>query len=103
MRHQISPGCKKKMTIPDPIFGLAIPQSCPGVPSDILTPRNTWKDQAAYDAKARELAAMSEKNFAENAADAPVEIKKPALRETSCRASVRLWLRKQRIGGSRAG
>ena len=72
----LSGSLKDVMTKPDPIFGLAIPQSCPGVLADLLTPRNTWKDKAAYDAKARELAAMFEKNFAENAGDAPMEIKK---------------------------
>jgi phosphoenolpyruvate carboxykinase (ATP) len=47
----------------DPIFGLTVPTSCPGVPSEILLPRNTWSDGAAYDAKARELFAMFEANF----------------------------------------
>lgn len=47
----------------DPIFGLAVPTSCPGVPSDVLVPRNTWQDKDAYDAKAKELFAMFEKNF----------------------------------------
>jgi phosphoenolpyruvate carboxykinase (ATP) len=47
----------------DPIFGLAVPTSCPGVPAEILLPRNTWSDGAAYDAKARELFAMFEANF----------------------------------------
>lgn len=47
----------------DPIFGLAIPTSCPGVPSEILNPRNTWSDAEAYDAKARELAGLFEENF----------------------------------------
>lgn len=41
---------------PDPVFGLPIPASVPGVPAEVLNPRNTWKDPAAYDAKARELA-----------------------------------------------
>jgi phosphoenolpyruvate carboxykinase (ATP) len=36
-------------------FGLSIPVSCPGVPSEILIPRNTWKDKDAYDKKAKEL------------------------------------------------
>ena len=62
-------------TQPDPIFGLAVPLSCPGVPNEMMNPRNTWKDKAAYDSKARELAAMFEKNFAENASDASPEIK----------------------------
>lgn len=46
------------------VFGLAKPQSCPNVPSDILNPRNTWEDKAAYDAKAQELAEAFKKNFA---------------------------------------
>lgn len=47
----------------DPFFGLAMPTSCPGVPSDILNPRNTWSDKNAYDAKARDLVARFIKNF----------------------------------------
>lgn len=46
------------------VFGLAKPQSCPDVPSEILNPRNTWEDKEAYDAKALELAAAFRKNFA---------------------------------------
>jgi phosphoenolpyruvate carboxykinase (ATP) len=49
--------------MPDPIFGLEIPGSCPGVPPEVLIPRNTWKDGAAFDAKARELAHRFKKNF----------------------------------------
>jgi phosphoenolpyruvate carboxykinase (ATP) len=59
----------------DPIFGIGVPASCPGVPSEILVPRKTWKDPAAYDKKARELAGMFERNFKENASDAPIEVK----------------------------
>jgi phosphoenolpyruvate carboxykinase (ATP) len=47
----------------DPIFGLSHPQSCPDVPRDILTPRRTWRDAAAFDAKAQELAARFEANL----------------------------------------
>ncbi len=48
---------------PDPIFGVYVPLYCPGVPNDILKPRNTWADKQAYDAKARELATRFAENF----------------------------------------
>jgi phosphoenolpyruvate carboxykinase (ATP) len=41
---------------PDPVFGLAVPASCPGVPDGVLRPRDAWADKAAYDARAQELA-----------------------------------------------
>ena len=47
----------------DPVFNVLVPDACEGVPADVLTPRNTWKDKAAYDKKAKELAAMFVKNF----------------------------------------
>jgi phosphoenolpyruvate carboxykinase (ATP) len=58
----------------DPIFGLHIPESCPGVPAEVLNPRNTWNDKGAYDAKAKELAEKFRKNFEQFApmADATV-------------------------------
>jgi phosphoenolpyruvate carboxykinase (ATP) len=41
----------------DPIFHVLVPRACPGVPdSSILGPRNTWRDEAAYDARAAKLA-----------------------------------------------
>jgi phosphoenolpyruvate carboxykinase (ATP) len=49
---------------PDPVFGLPIPASCPGVPPDLLQPRQTWTDTAAYDARARQLADRFRANFA---------------------------------------
>jgi phosphoenolpyruvate carboxykinase (ATP) len=45
-------------------FGIAIPQSCPNVPSEILNPRNTWEGQNLYDTKAVELAQKFKANFA---------------------------------------
>ena len=50
---------------PDPIFGVQVPTRCPDVPAEILNPRNTWADKAAYDARARDLAAQFVKNFAQ--------------------------------------
>src|SRR5579864_2236620 len=72
----LSGALKNVATKPDPIFGIAVPMSCPGVPGEILDARNTWKDKAAYDHKAVELAVLFEKNFEENASDASAEIKK---------------------------
>ena len=55
----------KVTTNPDPIFGLHIPENCPGVPFEVLNPRNTWKRPEEYDQKARELAILFLKNFKE--------------------------------------
>jgi phosphoenolpyruvate carboxykinase (ATP) len=59
----------------DPIFGLQVPTSCPGVPAEVLRPRNTWSDPDAYDAKARELAGRFHANFEQFAAESSDEIK----------------------------
>ncbi|HJR68128.1 MAG TPA: phosphoenolpyruvate carboxykinase (ATP) [Gemmatimonadaceae bacterium] len=45
------------------VFGLDVPKSVPGVSSDVMDPRATWADPAAYDAQARKLAEMFVKNF----------------------------------------
>jgi len=50
-------------TIEDPVFGVAVPRSVPGVPSDVLVPRDTWEDEHAYDVTARKLAALFNSNF----------------------------------------
>lgn len=60
--------------ITDPVFGLEIPTECPGIPTELLTPRGTWDDPAAYDAKATELAGRFRKNFEEFADQAGPEI-----------------------------
>jgi len=42
----------------DPVFGFEIPEECPGVPSEILNPREAWADKALYDAKYKQLAGL---------------------------------------------
>eukprot|EP00977_Amphora_coffeiformis_P007205 scaffold1565_cov221-Amphora_coffeaeformis.AAC.12 len=46
-----------------PIFGLTMPKSCPGVPSEMLNPRKTWTDKEAYDKAALNLQNMFRENF----------------------------------------
>jgi phosphoenolpyruvate carboxykinase (ATP) len=48
----------------DPIFGFDTIVECPGVPSEILIPRQAWADAAAYDTAARRLALLFQANFA---------------------------------------
>jgi phosphoenolpyruvate carboxykinase (ATP) len=59
----------------DPIFGVSVPTSVPGVPAEILRPRDTWSDAAAYDAKARELAGMFAENFDDYADGVSAEVR----------------------------
>jgi len=61
-----------------PVFGVSIPTSCDGVPSEVLDPRKTWSDTANYDAKSNELAAAFNLNFAKYADAASDEIKAAA-------------------------
>lgn len=51
-------------TVTDDIFGLQIPVHVAGVPDEVLIPRNTWGDQAAYEEAAHSLAAQFHENFA---------------------------------------
>jgi phosphoenolpyruvate carboxykinase (ATP) len=46
-----------------PVFGMAVPAACPGVPAEILNPGNTWTDKKAYEDKAKYLGGLFIKNF----------------------------------------
>ncbi|WP_096202602.1 phosphoenolpyruvate carboxykinase (ATP) [Bacillus sp. FJAT-45350] len=60
-------------TIVDDIFGLHVPVHCPGVPDEVLQPKQTWDNPEEYDAKAKELAGQFKENFKKF--DAPDEIR----------------------------
>jgi len=59
----------------DPVFRVAVPTSVPGVPDELLWPRDTWADGAAYDALAARLAAMFAENFEKFADEAGESIR----------------------------
>ena len=59
---------------PDPIFNFLVPKSVDGVPTQILKPKNTWKDGSIYEVKARELANRFHENFKKFDQDASEEI-----------------------------
>ncbi|MBS1651669.1 MAG: phosphoenolpyruvate carboxykinase (ATP) [Bacteroidetes bacterium] len=56
------------------IFGLKFPKACKDVPTELLNPRNSWKDKNAYDEKAKHLATQFIKNFEQYASAANNEI-----------------------------
>lgn len=56
------------------VFGIAMPTLCPNIPVEILNPRNTWIDKAAYDAKAKYLAQEFIKNFEKYATGVSKEV-----------------------------
>ena len=58
----------------DPFFGVAIPNECPDVPAEFLSPKNTWTDKNAYDEKAKYLAGLFVKNFAKYADGVSAEV-----------------------------
>jgi phosphoenolpyruvate carboxykinase (ATP) len=59
----------------DPVFGFDTIIACPGVSSEMLIPRNTWADKAAYDAAAKRLAHLFQSNFAAYEASASSTLK----------------------------
>jgi len=65
---------EKANYVPTPSFGLMAPDACPGVPSELLFPRNAWADKVAFDQKVLELADKFIANFAQYAEFANEEI-----------------------------
>lgn len=57
------------------IINLDVPMAVTGVDSELLVPQNTWQDKAAYEAKAKELAAQFVQNFADKYDDVSDDIR----------------------------
>ncbi len=51
-------------TVEDKHFGFNVPTSCPGVPEQMLNPRQTWSNPSDYDKKAQQVTELFKKNFA---------------------------------------
>ena len=59
----------------DPIFDLAVPMMCPGVPAHVLDPRRTWPDPIAYDTQAHRLAELFAANVRKLGDSIPEDIR----------------------------
>jgi phosphoenolpyruvate carboxykinase (ATP) len=64
--------------IKEPVFGVQMPTHVPNVPDEVLNPRNTWEDKAAFDEQIRKLAGMFVKNFEQFADQTPADIRAAA-------------------------
>jgi phosphoenolpyruvate carboxykinase (ATP) len=64
----------------EPFFGLAIPAHVPGIPNEVLDPRQAWDDRAAYDRMAKHLISRFEENFMAYEAGVGEDVKAVAIR-----------------------
>jgi phosphoenolpyruvate carboxykinase (ATP) len=58
----------------DPVFGLEVPTSVPGVPGEVLWPRDQWSDPREYDRQAAMLAEKFRTNFRQFESEVPTEV-----------------------------
>jgi phosphoenolpyruvate carboxykinase (ATP) len=63
LRAALDGALRRVSFLRDPIFGVEVPSECPGVPSEVLRPRQTWTNPSAYDAAAKKLAEMFRKEY----------------------------------------
>jgi phosphoenolpyruvate carboxykinase (ATP) len=64
----------------EPFFGLAIPAHVPGIPDEVLDPRQSWADKSAYDRMAKHLIERFEANFAAFEGGVGEDVKAVAIR-----------------------
>jgi len=80
LRAAIEGGLDRVPTQPDPAFGLLVPVACPEVPTEVLQPRNAWRDKRAYDDTAGEVARRFEANFRQFADKVDDEVRAAGIR-----------------------
>jgi phosphoenolpyruvate carboxykinase (ATP) len=78
VRAALSGALAQVETKEHPVFGIHVPRSCPDVPAEVLDPRSTWPDPAAYDTQARKLASMFDQNFEKFAPDVAADVRAAA-------------------------
>ncbi|HEY7818289.1 MAG TPA: phosphoenolpyruvate carboxykinase (ATP), partial [Vicinamibacteria bacterium] len=78
VRAALDGSLEKAETREHPIFGVHVPRTCPGVPSEVLDPRGTWPSAEAYDAQARKLAGMFDQNFEKFSKDVAEDVRAAA-------------------------
>lgn len=62
----------------DSLFGFEYPTEVAGVPSELLNPRDSWNDKAAFDQTAQKLATLFHENFKQFESGVNEEIKSAA-------------------------
>eukprot|EP01092_Planopodium_desertum_P003881 TRINITY_DN17493_c0_g1_i1.p1 TRINITY_DN17493_c0_g1~~TRINITY_DN17493_c0_g1_i1.p1 ORF type:complete len:402 (-),score=134.98 TRINITY_DN17493_c0_g1_i1:932-2137(-) len=67
----------------DPYFGLAYPTACGDIPAEVLNPRDSWSDKAAYDKAAANLTSLFEKNFAKFEEHVAADVRDAAIRSNA--------------------
>jgi phosphoenolpyruvate carboxykinase (ATP) len=80
LRAALDGSLAKVEFVRDPFFGLMIPKAVPGIPAEVLNPREAWADKAAYDRTAANLVGLFEKNFATFAGAVSDDVKAAAIR-----------------------
>lgn len=80
LRAALDGSLAKVEFVRDPFFGLMMPKAVPGIPSEVLNPRETWADKDAYDRQAKHLVSLFEKNFETFAGAVGDDVKQAAIR-----------------------
>jgi phosphoenolpyruvate carboxykinase (ATP) len=80
LRAALDGSLAKVEFVRDPFFGLMIPKAVPGIPSEVLNPRDTWADKDAYDRQAKHLVSLFEKNFSTFADAVGEDVRAAAIR-----------------------